>query len=57
VPAKFKPSNPSDDDLATPYGKLWKLLTKQTDPEDNASLVSIMSSAADDMKIPLLPME
>ena len=51
VPATFNPASPSDDDLATPYGKLWKLLEDQTDPDDEKSLVSIMSSAADDMGI------
>jgi iron uptake system component EfeO len=55
VPANFKPSDPSDDQLATPYGKLWQLLNTQTDPENEQSLVSVMAGVADDMKIPLIP--
>lgn len=55
VPDGFNPSAPSDDDLATPYGKLWKLLVDQTNLDDDASLVSTMSAAADEMNIPVLP--
>ena len=55
VPDDFNPSNPSADDLATPYGKLWKLLVDKTNLNDDASLVSTMTAAADEMKIPVLP--
>jgi iron uptake system component EfeO len=57
VPEGFNPSRPSADDLATPYGKLWKLLVDKTDPENEDSLVSTMNAAADEMKIPLIPNE
>jgi iron uptake system component EfeO len=57
VPGGFNPSDPSDDDLATPYGKLWKLLVDKTDLDDDSSLVSTMNAAADEMKIPVLPQE
>ena len=47
----FNPDKPSDDDLNTPYGKLWSLLTTETDPNSDTSLVRRMSGAADDMGI------
>jgi len=52
VPAKFDPDEPSSEHLATPYGKLWKLLVEKTDASDPQSLVSIMADAADAMGIP-----
>ncbi|HEY2735801.1 MAG TPA: EfeM/EfeO family lipoprotein [Polyangiales bacterium] len=52
VPDDFNPDSPSDADLQTPYGKLWKLLQTQTDLNSDSSLVSEMSSAADEMQIP-----
>jgi iron uptake system component EfeO len=52
VPDGFNPDDPSDADLKTPYGKLWKLLTTETDLNADDSLVSKMSSAADSMGIP-----
>ncbi|HEX4351858.1 MAG TPA: hypothetical protein VHZ95_03070, partial [Polyangiales bacterium] len=52
VPDGFNPDNPTDADLQTPYGKLWKLLQTQTDLNSDSSLVSEMSSAADAMQIP-----
>jgi iron uptake system component EfeO len=54
VPATFDPEDPSEDDLKTPYGLLWKLLEGETDPDSADSLVSVMNTAADDMKIPEL---
>lgn len=57
VPEKFNPSNPSEADLKSPYGRLWQLLNEKTDLEDPKSLVSIMASAADEMEIPLIPEE
>lgn len=52
VPKTFDPDDPSDDDLATPYGKLWKLLNEKTDANDPQALVSIMGDAANAMGIP-----
>jgi iron uptake system component EfeO len=52
VPVGFNPDDPSEDDLATPYGKLWSLLNKQTDPRDATSLVAKMNASADAMRIP-----
>jgi iron uptake system component EfeO len=52
VPDGFDPDAPSDADLKTPYGKLWKLLHTETDLNVDGSLVSKMSSAADAMGIP-----
>jgi iron uptake system component EfeO len=49
VPAKFNPDKPSEAELQTPYGKLWKLLSQKTDLANKASLVSRMSAAADGM--------
>jgi iron uptake system component EfeO len=51
VPETFNPDSPSDDDLATPYGKLWQLLNAQTDLNSDDSVISIMSKAADKMGI------
>jgi iron uptake system component EfeO len=52
VPDGFNPDHPTDDDLATPYGKLWKLLQVQTDMNSADSLVTKMSAAADSMGLP-----
>ena len=52
VPEGFDPDAPSDADLKTPYGKLWKLLHTETDLNTDGSLVSKMGSAADAMGIP-----
>jgi iron uptake system component EfeO len=52
VPDGFDPDKPTDEHLDTAYGKLWKLLSEQTDAEDKGSLVWIMSDAADRMDIP-----
>lgn len=51
VPDNFNPDEPSEAHLATPYGKLWKLLTDETDPEKEGSLVSLFTDAADKMGI------
>jgi iron uptake system component EfeO len=50
-PADFNADDPSDDDLATPYGKLYKLLTSETDIKDKTSLISEMRGAADSMQL------
>jgi len=51
VPEGFNPDKPSDADLASDYGKLWKLLQEETDPDSAESLVSIMGEAANAMQI------
>jgi iron uptake system component EfeO len=51
VPAKFNPDKPTEAELQTPYGQLWKLLNEKTDPEDKDSLISKMGAAADRMGI------
>jgi iron uptake system component EfeO len=55
VPEGFNPDHPTDDDLATPYGKLWKLLNGKTDLEDKDSLVSDMLKSADAMGLQDFP--
>jgi iron uptake system component EfeO len=55
VPKGFNPDKPTDADLATPYGKLWKLLTDDTDIENKDSVVYHMAAAADAMGLQELP--
>ncbi len=55
VPATWNPDDPSEADLATPYGQLWLLLTEETDPEVSGALVERMLAAADLLGIPQLP--
>lgn len=52
VPDGFNPDEPSDKDLSTAYGKLWKLLVEQTDEDQADSLVALMADAADGMQLP-----
>ncbi len=52
VPADWNPDDPSEEDLATPYGQLWTLLSGEVDPADPTSLVASMTSAADLLGIP-----
>jgi iron uptake system component EfeO len=52
VPEGFNPDDPSEADLASPYGKLWSLLNEVTDPNEDDSLVSRMGAAATEMGIP-----
>jgi len=54
VPADWNPDDPSADDLATPYGQLWTLLSTESDPDAPGSLVGSMSDAADLLGIPQL---
>lgn len=54
VPATWNPDSPSETDLASDYGKLWLLLTEETDPELAGSLVERMVAAADLLGIPQL---
>lgn len=55
VPATWNAAAPSADDLATPYGLLFTLLSTEADPENADSLVSAMNEAADLLGIPQLP--
>jgi iron uptake system component EfeO len=57
VPVTFDPEDPSAEDLKTPYGVLWTLLQDETNPDSADSLVSVMNTAADDMKLPELANE
>jgi iron uptake system component EfeO len=54
-PDDFDTEEPSEADLATPYGKLYELLTTETDIASEDSLVAVMSRAADDMSLDELP--
>jgi iron uptake system component EfeO len=54
VPDTFDPLEPSDADLQTDYGKLYKLLTDETDVDEPDSLLNVMTKAADDMGIELI---
>ena len=47
VPDGFDPDEPSQDDLDTPYGKLYQLLQDETDPKDENSLVHIITEAGE----------
>jgi iron uptake system component EfeO len=51
VPDKFNPDNPTEADLNSPYGKLWQLLNRETNPDAQDSLVSNMADAANSMGI------
>jgi iron uptake system component EfeO len=55
VPATWNPEAPSAEDLATPYGQLFELLSRESDPDDADSVVAAMSDAADALGIPQLP--
>jgi iron uptake system component EfeO len=50
-PADFDTDKPSEADLATPYGKLYKLLTTETDIKNKNALITVMDAAADDMQL------
>jgi iron uptake system component EfeO len=47
VPDGFDPDDPSEADLDTPYGKLYQLLLDETDPDEEKSLVHIITEAAE----------
>ena len=51
APDGFNPDEPSDEHLASPYGKLYTLLSEETDLENKDSLVTIINSAAIGMGI------
>jgi iron uptake system component EfeO len=50
-PEDFDADEPSEADLKTPYGKLYKLLTDETNIKNKTSLISVMRNAADDMNL------
>ena len=54
VPATWNPDAPSETDLASDYGKLWLLLSTETDPEVSGALVERLVAAADRLGIPQL---
>lgn len=55
VPASWSSSDPSAQDLSTPFGQLYKGLTAEAEPEQDGSLVHSMNTAADLLGIPRLP--
>jgi iron uptake system component EfeO len=55
VPATWNATKPSDADLATPFGKLYQVLTTESDEMNPESLVSAMNAAAGAMGIKALP--
>jgi len=55
VPQGFNLNNPSDADLATPFGQLYKVLTEEADETREGSLVHAMSESADLLGIERLP--
>lgn len=55
VPASWSSSNPSAQDLATPFGQLYQGLTAEAEPQQDGSLVHSMNAAADLLGIPRLP--
>jgi iron uptake system component EfeO len=50
-PKNFDSMEPSDADLETPFGKLYGLLTTETDLMSKTSLINVMNGAANDMKL------
>lgn len=55
VPSTWSSEEPSAQDLATPFGQLYRTLTNEADPDTDGTLVSSMNAAADALGIPLLP--
>jgi iron uptake system component EfeO len=53
VPDGFDPDDPSAEHLQTPYGKLFSLLTEESDTRRDDSLVKAMLDAAEAMNISL----
>ncbi len=54
VPEGFDPDAPSEAQLATPYGRLFALLSTASDPEAEGSLAHALRRAGDAMGIPPL---
>ena len=52
VPAGWNPDAPTPEQVATPYGQLFTFLTSEVQPNDNASLVSLMLRSAAALNIP-----
>ncbi len=55
VPATWSSAKPSEADLQTPFGKLFKALQDEADPEKAGSLVFDMNTSADLLGIAQLP--
>lgn len=54
VPEGFDPDAPSEAHLATPYGRLFALLSRASDPEAEGSLANVLRSTGEAMGIPPL---
>ena len=55
VPEGWNPDAPDPAQLETPYGQLWSLLERESNPLEASSLVADMNTAADAIGIPILP--
>ena len=55
VPSGWNADEPSAEQLATPYGELWSLLSDEADPAHAGSLVERMVAGGDAMGIPVTP--
>jgi iron uptake system component EfeO len=55
VPAHWSSQQPSAQDLATPFGQLYQLLSTESDSDQDGSLVNSMEASADLLGIPRLP--
>lgn len=55
VPVTWNASDPSAADLATPYGQLWSLLQRESNPGSANSLVSSMVRAAALVGLEIMP--
>lgn len=51
IPAGWNPDAPTAEHLATPYGQLYSLLTRESSAATAGSLVALMNSAGDAMGI------
>ncbi len=54
VPAGFDPDAPSEAHLSTPYGRLFSLLNRASDPRADGSLAGVLIRAGEAMDIPPL---
>ncbi len=52
VPETWNSASPTTADLGTPYGELVTGLARESDPDDDGSLISAMNRAADALRIP-----
>ena len=55
MPPTWNPDTPSPEDFETPYGRLYDAIGAETNPDDPASLVSVLTQMADVLAIPRLP--